>query len=146
MSADERRYFDELMSALDEGIMNRRNIDGLLKGETRPDIYISSFEAYRARQEQFLQRLDAVTVPARLRPIHERIRSAAQRQIGFYRDFKDARVGNPAALPNLLGHPDLRASDYDLHTAWDLIRQNYPALDPKLSEAIESRLCNLDAI
>lgn len=146
MSQAERRYFDELIVMLDDGIMNRRNIDGLLKGQTRPDIYISAFEAYRARQERFLRRLDVVTVPPRLRPIHGRIRTAAERQIGFYRDFTDARTRNPGALPNLLGHPGLRESDYDLHRAWDLIRQTYPLLDPRLAEAIESRLCHLDIV
>jgi hypothetical protein len=146
MSTDERRYFGELVTVLDDGIMNRRNIDGLLKSASRPDIYVSGFEIYRSRQEQFLRRLDAMTVPPRLRPIHERIRTAAQRQIGFYRDFRDARVRNPGDLPQLLGHPDLRASDYDLHTAWDLIRRTYPVLDPRLAEAIESRLCHLDIV
>lgn len=146
MSPAERRYFDEVIVVLDDGIMNRRNIDGLLKSQSRPDIYESAFEIYRGRQERFLRRLDAVTVPSRLRPIHERIRTAAERQIGFYRDFTDARTRNPAALPDLLGHPDLRESDYDLHRAWDLIRQTYPVLDPRLAEAIESRLCRLDII
>jgi hypothetical protein len=146
MSQAERRYFDELLAVLDDGIMNRRNIDGLLKSQSRPDIYVSAFEAYRSRQERFLRRLDAVTVPERLHPIHERIRTAAERQIGFYRDFADARTRNPEALPNLLGHPDLRESDYDLHRAWDLIRQTYPTLDPRLAEAIESRLCHLDIV
>jgi hypothetical protein len=146
MSQAERRYFDELIAVLDDGIMNRRNIDGLLKSPSRPDIYVSGFEAYRERQERFLGRLDAVTVPSRLRPIHERIRTAAERQIGFYRDFADARTRNPDTLPDLLGHPDLRESDYDLHRAWDLIRQTYPRLDPRLAEAIESRLCHLDIV
>lgn len=146
MSQAERRYFDELIVVLDDGIMNRRNIDGLLKSRSRPDIYVSAFEAYRSRQDQFLWRLDAVTVPPRLRPIHERIRTAAERQIGFYRDFTDARTRTPDTLPDLLGHPDLRESDYDLHRAWDLIRQTYPTLDPRLAEAIESRLCHLDIV
>ncbi len=146
MSPAERRYFDELSVVLDDGIMNRRNIDGLLKSESRPDIYKSAFEIYRGRQERFLRRLDAMAAPSRLRPIHERIRTAAERQIGFYRDFTAARTRNPAALPNLLGHPDLRESDYDLHRAWDLIRQTYPLLDPRLAEAIERRLCQMDIL
>jgi hypothetical protein len=55
-------------------------------------------------------------------------------------------VRDPGDLPNLLGHPDLRESDYDLHRAWDLIRQTYPVLDPRLAEAIERHLCNLDIV
>jgi len=77
---------------------------------------------------------------------HERIRTAAERQIEFYRDFKEARVRNARNLPNLLDHPDLRESDYDLHRVWDLIGQTYPVLDPRLAEEIESHLCNLDIV
>jgi hypothetical protein len=146
MSPDERRYFRELIAVLDDGIMNRRNIDGLLKSQSSPDIYVSGFEAYRSRQDQFLWRLDAVSVPSRLRLVHDRIRTAAERQIGFYRDFTNARTRKPDALPDLLGHPNLRESDYDLHRAWDLIRQTYPTLEPGLAEAIESRLCHLDIV
>jgi Zn-finger nucleic acid-binding protein len=146
MTPAELRYFKALVVVLEDGIMNRRNIDGLLKGDSSPDIYTSSFEIYRARQEQFLRKLDAMRIPARLQPIHARIRTAAERQIGFYRDFKEARVRNASNLPNLLGHPDLRESDYDLHRAWDLIRQTYPVLDPRLAEEIESHICNLDIV
>jgi len=146
MPVAERRYFAELIVVLDDGIVNRRNIDGVLKSRSRPDTYVSAFEIYRVRQERFLRRLDTMNVPPRLRPIHERIRTAAQGQTGFYRDFTEARTRNPAGLPDLLGHPDLRQSDYDLHRAWDLIRETYPILDPRLAEAIESRLCHLDII
>jgi hypothetical protein len=145
MTQPERRYFEALIVVLEDGIMNRLNIDGLLKGESSPDIY-TSFEIYRARQAQFLRKLDAMSVPVRLRPIHARIRAAAERQIGFYRDFTEARVRNAANLPNLLGHPDLRESDYDLRRAWDLIRQAYPVLDPRLAEEIEGHLCKLDIV
>ena len=82
------------------------------------------------------------------RPAEGRVQpgTAAERQSGFYRDFKEARVGNAAHLPNLLGHPDLRESDYDLRRASDLIRQAYPVLDPKLAEEIEGHLCKLDIV
>ena len=146
MSADEHRYFKELMTVLDEGIVNRRNIDSVLKSPSEPDTYVAAYEIYRQRQERFLRRLDAVAVPDRLRPVHARIRTAAERQVAFYRDFTRARARNPADVPRMLGHPDLRASDYDLHTAWDLIRQIYPILAPKLAETIENHLCQLDVI
>jgi hypothetical protein len=103
--------------------MNRRNIDGLLKGKSSPDIYTSSFEIYRARQEQFLRKLDAMSVPPRLQPIHARIRrrrSGRSDSTGTSR----RRVRNARESPAVIsGHPDLRESDYDLHRAWDLIRQ-----------------------
>ena len=146
MTTDERRYFGELTALLDDGIVNRRNIDGVLKSEASADAYTSAFEIYRARQDGLLRRLDALSVPTRLQPVQDAIRRAAERQVGFYRDFKDARIRNPRDLPNLLGHPDLRESDYDLHRAWDLIRQTYPVLDPRLADAIERRLCSFDIV
>jgi hypothetical protein len=146
MTSDERRYFEELIMVLDDGIMNRRNIDGVLKSPSSADAYTAAFEIYRARQDRFLRGLDGLSVPTRLQPAHDAIRRAAARQVGFYRDFKDARVRDPGDLPNLFGHPDLRESDYDLHRAWDLIRQTYPVLDPQLAEAIERHLCNLDIV
>ncbi|HKA62372.1 MAG TPA: hypothetical protein VKH83_08090 [Methylomirabilota bacterium] len=146
MTTVERRYFEELTVVLDDGIANRHNIDGVLKSEASADAYTSAFEIYRERQDRFLRRLDALSVPTRLQPVHDAIRRAAERQVGFYRDFKDARVRNPGGLPNLLGHPDLRESDYDLHRAWDLIRQTYPVLDPRLAQAIERRLCSFDIV
>lgn len=146
MTGAERRYFEELVVVLDDGITNRRNIDGILKGQSSPDTYVSAFDAYRVRQERFLHRLDEMSVPSRLQTIHDAIRRAADRQVRFYRDFKEARVRSSVDLPNLLGHPDLRESDYDLHRAWDLIRQTYPVLDPQLAEAIERHLCNLDIV
>jgi len=146
MTSAERRYFEELVVVLDEGIATRFGIDGVLKGQSSPDTYVSAFEIYLERQDRFRRRLDDMVVPARLQPIHEAIRRAAARQVGFYRDFKEARVKSPTDLPNLIGHPDLRESDYELHRAWDLIRQTYPVLDPRLAEAIEGHLCRLDIV
>jgi hypothetical protein len=120
---------------------------GASSTEPTPTVcYESAVEIFRGRQERFLRGLDAVTVPAHLRPIRERNRTSAERQIGFHRDFTDARMHNPAALPNPLGHRDLRESDYDLHRAWDLVRQTYPIFDPRLAEATEHRLGHLDII
>ena len=147
MSQAERRYFDELIVVLDDGIMNRRNIDGLLKSRSRPDIYVSAFEAYRSRQDQFLWRLDAVTVPPRLRPIHERIRTAAERQIGFYRDFTDARTRTPSIpSPTSWVIPICaRATTTCIARGISSARPTR-LLDPRLAEAIESRLCHLDIV
>jgi len=146
MTAEERRYFAELTVLLDDGIANRRHVDGVLKSEASAEAYTTAFEIYRARQDGFLRRLDALSVPARLKPAHDAIRRAAERQVGFYRDFKDGRIRDPRELPNLLDHSDLRESDYDLHRAWDFIRQTYPVLDPRLAEAIERRLCSFDIV
>ena len=49
-------------------------------------------------------------------------------------------------LARMLGHPALRESDYDLRTAWDLIRQTYPDLAPATLETIDTLLCQFDAI
>ena len=72
---------------------------------------------------------------------------ATERQIEFYGAFPEARVKDKSAdLVRMLGHPALRESDYDLHAAWDFIRQIYPDLDVATTQAVEGHLCQFDVI
>jgi hypothetical protein len=57
-----------------------------------------------------------------------------------------ARINKSADLARMLGHPALRESDYDLHAAWDFIRQTYPDLDVATKQAVEGHLCQFDVI
>jgi len=94
-----------------------------------------------------LARLKRLDVPARLRPVHDRILVATERQIEFYGAFTEARMRDDSVnLARMLSHPALRSSDYELHAAWDLIRGTYPGLDPAASQAIEGALCQFDVI
>jgi hypothetical protein len=55
-------------------------------------------------------------------------------------------AGRRASRGSRLGHPALRESDYDLHAAWDFIRQTYPDLDVATKQAVEGHLCQFDVI
>jgi hypothetical protein len=105
------------------------------------------YEIYRGRAEHVVARLRALEAPERLRPVHERIVRAAERQIDFYGDFTAARARDGSIdLARMLGHPALRESDDDLQAAWDLIRQTFPDLGPATLQTIEAHLCQFDAI
>jgi hypothetical protein len=140
---EEQRYLGQLMAALEEGATNRRNVEGVLKaGDSEPDTYRAVYDIYRGRAEHVLARLRGLETPVQLQPAHKRIVRAAERQIVFYGDFTEARIaGKPADLARMLGHPAAREASYELHTAWDLIRQLYP--DQSL-KSVEERLCHFD--
>jgi hypothetical protein len=143
----ERRYLRELMAVLDDGTKHRRDVEGVLKSESGSDTYAAVYEIYRGRQGAVLARLQGLEVPGRIKPAHDRIVKATERQIEFYGAFSEARVKDKSAdLARMLGHPALRESDYDLHAAWDFIRQTYPDLDVATKQAVEGHLCQFDVI
>lgn len=147
ITAAERQYLGALLAVLKDGAANRMNVEGVLKTDSERDTYTAVYEIYRGRAERVVARLRALEAPDRLRPVHERIVRAAERQIEFYGDFTAARARDGSTdLARMLGHPALRESDYDLRSAWDLIRQTYPDLAPATLEAIEAHLCRFDAI
>ena len=147
ITAAERRYLQQLMAVLDDGIRHRRDVEGVLKSESEADTYAAVYDIYRGRQQDVLARLERLDVPARIKPAHDRIVKATERQIEFYGAFAEARVRDKSAdLARMLGHPALRESDYDLHAAWDFIRQTYPDLDVSTKQAVEGHLCQFDVI
>jgi hypothetical protein len=147
ITAAERRYLQQLMAVLDDGIKHRRDVEGVLKTESEADTYAAVYDIYRGLQQEVLARLERLEVPARIKPAHDRILKATERQIEFYGAFTEARVKDESAdLARMLGHPALRESDYDLHAAWDIIRQTYPDLDVATRQAVEGHLCQFGAI
>ncbi len=147
MPAEERRYLNELVGILRDGVTHRRDVEGVLQSQSEPATYRIVYGIYRERQGEVLVRLGRLDVPARLRPVHDRIIVATKRQIEFYGAFTEARVrGDAKGVAQMLGHPALRSSDYELHAAWDLIRGLYPTLDPSFSQVIEGTLCQFDVI
>ncbi|MBI2493195.1 MAG: hypothetical protein HYV94_14035, partial [Candidatus Rokubacteria bacterium] len=50
------------------------NIAGVLKTDSEPDTYAAVFGIYRGRAVAVIARLNALTVPRRLRPAHDRIK------------------------------------------------------------------------
>jgi hypothetical protein len=144
--ADEQRYFGQLIAVFEDGATNRRNVEGVLKaGDSKADTYRAVFDIYRGRAEDVIARLRRLDTPERLKPAHDRIVRAAERQIVFYGDFTTARIdGRATDLARMLGHPAAREASYELHTAWDLIRQLYPDQSPAQLNPIEQRFCHFD--
>jgi len=147
MPVEERRYLQELVTVLGDGATHRRDVEGVLQSKSEPATYGVVYQIYRERQGDVLARLKRLDVPARLRPVHDRILVATERQIEFYGAFTEARMRDDSVnLARMLAHPALRSSDYELHAAWDLIRGTYPGLDTATSQAIEGALCQFDVI
>jgi hypothetical protein len=119
----------------------------MLQSKSEPETYAIVYQIYRERQSGVLARLQGLDVPARLRPVHDRIIVATEPQIAFYGAFTEARTRDDSVdLARMLGHPALRSSSYQLHAAWDLIRGIYPGLDPATSQTIEGALCQFDVV
>ncbi len=147
MPIEERRYWQELLTVLGDGIKHRRDVEGVLHSKSESATYGIVYQIFRERQGGVLARLQGLDVPARLQPVHARIIVATERQIEFYGAFTEARMRDDSMdLARMSSHPALRSSDYELHAAWDLIRGIYPGLDPATSQAIEGTLCQFDVI
>jgi len=144
---DELQYVHGLLSALDEGITNRLNIDGVLKTRRSRAEYEALYGVYRARQGDVLERLRRLQVPDRLKPIHARMILATEEQIRFYGAFVDAKLQDPSVnLGRMLGDRALKTVNRELLTAWAEIQRLYPTLDEETRRAIESHLCGFDII
>jgi hypothetical protein len=143
----ELQYFHDLLSALDHGITNRLNMDGVLKTRRSSAEYEALYDVYRTRQLDVLERLRRLEVPDRLKQIHARMIRATEQQIRFYGAFVDAKLRDPSVdLGRLLGDSALKTVNQELVTAWIEIKRLYPNLDYETSRAIESHLCAFDVL
>jgi len=144
---DELQFFHGLLLALDEGITNRLNMDGVLKTRRSRTEYEALYSLYRSRQLDVLERLRRLDAPDRLKPIHARIILATEEQIRFYGTFVDAKLQDPLVdLGRMLGDPALKTVNRELLTAWAEIKHLYPNLDEETSRAIENHFCGFDVI
>jgi hypothetical protein len=144
---EELLYLDHLLGVLAAGISNRLNMEGVLAVPRAPERYGALYEVYRGRQEEVLDRLRRLQVPARLQPVHEQVVRATEQQIAFYGDFARAKAVDAATdLRRLLSHPALREQNGALLDAWGRVRQLYPDLDTATREAIYYHLCGFDTV
>src|SRR2546425_4882730 len=81
MPVEERRYLQELVTVLGEGATHPRAVDGVLQSKSEAATYGVVYQIYRERQGDVLARLQRLDVRARLRPVHDRILVATERQI-----------------------------------------------------------------
>jgi hypothetical protein len=143
----ELRYFHQVLALMDAGITNRLNMEGVLKVRRLPQRYVQLYEVYRRRQSTVLERMRNLSAPERLRPIHERLVVATERQISFYGDYARAKADDPTTdLGRLLALPALQEQNVALLDAWSRVRQAYPDLDRQTHDAIYHRLHGFDVI
>jgi hypothetical protein len=130
LAREEWVYFQQLFNVLDAGISNRLGMEVTLKTRRRPAEYAAGYAAYREKQLDVLASLGRLDVPAKLRPAHDRIRVATERQIEFYEAFVAAKSVDPSVdHARLRQHPALTSTDRELHAAYDLVKTLYPSLD-----------------
>ena len=144
---DELLFFHELLPLLQAGANNRLNMHRVLSTRRTADEYTALHDLYGRRQAEVFDRLRRLAVPERLAEVHARIVAATEAQIAFFGAFVEEKVKDPEIdLRRMLKHPALQTTSRELHTAWDLVRRAYPALDKPTGDAIESRLCQFDVI
>src|SRR2546426_12144663 len=118
MPVEERRYLQELVTVLGEGATHRRDVEGVLQSKSEAATYGVVYQIYRERQGDVLARLKRLDVRARLRPVHDRILVATERQIEFNGAYTEARMRDDSVnLARRLAHPAPRSPAYRLQAA-----------------------------
>jgi len=142
---EERIYFQQVLSLLEEGLSNRMNIDDALKTRKKEEDYWALYEFYRERQSSVIERLENIEIPGRFQEFHTRVLKAAYHQLIFYERFTSDKIQDPSLkLEDLLQDRDLKASGNLLHEAFAVVIALCPDLDPTMRQALESRLCWFD--
>ena len=144
---DELVYFQQYMTIMEEGIVNRYNIQTALDARRKPADYLMIFETYAARQENFLSKLKELQPPERLLEFHQHIIVAAEEQIEFHEEYARQKRDNPnLQLNQLLTNPHLKTCNEELWAAYHSFQRLYPEIDRATNDAVEMRLCQFDVI
>lgn len=140
-------YLSQVLKLLENGASNRLNMEAVLQTHRSEEKYWKAFEVYQREHAEFLAKLRMLSAPAPLQAFHSKLETSAQAQLEFYAALIQEKVENRStALQDMLDHPALKVCHRELLSAFDLIQQAYPNLDPPTRQAIESRLCWFDVI
>ncbi|GEM_PF-5784745 len=143
----ELEYVQAWMVLVNEGIINRLNMQDAMLVPRPADEYIDVYYFYADKQNEIIHRLRDVYPPERLQNFHEDVLDAMTNQVAFYEDYSRRKADEPALnFDQLLQHPKLRACDEKLWAAFHEFERVYPSRDPETNNAIEQRLCWLDMI
>ena len=127
-------------------ISNRLSMELTLKTTRTPEELAAGHAQYREKQVHVLTSLRSLDVPAKLRPVHDHILVATERQLEFYQAFVAAKSVDPSAdQARMRQHPALVSTDRELHAAYDLVKQLSPTLDRTIDQALDQHLCAFDA-
>ena len=145
--AGELAYFKEWMIILNEGIVNRLNMNDALLAKRTAQEYAEVFNFFAQKQNNIVERLRELYPPGNLQVFHNLVIEAGVNQIDFYDDFVRHKASNPSIkFTELLNHPKLKLCDQKLWAAYYEFQRIYPNRDPGTNNAIEQRLCWMDLI
>lgn len=140
-------YIYAWMDIVNDGIVNRLNMQDALIAERPSKEYEAVYEFFEYKQKGILYRLNKLTPPPRLDNFHALVLEAVASQIEFYEDYARRRSEDSGVTFNqLTGHPKLKDCDKNLWAAYYEFQRLYPNRDQATNNAIEQRLCWLDLV
>lgn len=144
---EELGYFQQWIVLLNEGIVNRLNMNDALLAKRPSSEYTAIYYFYAERQNEVIRRLRDLYPPERLQVFHDEVIDAAVNQVAFYEDYARRKADDASLLFNqLLDHPKLKDCDAKLWAAFHEFERVYPDRDAMTNSAIEQRLCWMDLI
>ncbi|MBL8013457.1 MAG: hypothetical protein JNN05_06365 [Candidatus Omnitrophica bacterium] len=147
LDVEELEYFYTWMDVINEGIVNRLNMNDALLSRRPAQEYVEIVAYFSDKQNDVIRRLRQMYPPDRLQKFHHLVIQAASDQIDFYDDFARQKFTNPSLnLKDLLEHPKLKSCDQQLWAAYYEFQRIYPNRDTATNNAIEQRLCWMDLI
>lgn len=145
--SQELAYFKEWILILNEGIINRLNMNDALLANRPGREYMDVYYFYANKQNEIIRRLYDLYPPDRLQVFHNQVIDASVSQVAFYQDYARRKEINPSLkFKELLDHPKLRDCDQKLWAAFHEFERQYPRRDAATNNAIEQRLCWMDLI
>lgn len=144
---DELAYFQQWIILLNEGIVNRLNMNDALLAKRPPQEYADVYYYFQQRQNDIIRRLRDLYPPYNLQAFHNLVIEASEYQVEFYDDYTRQKTNNPSLNFNdLLTHSKLKSCDQKLWAAYYEFQRVYPNRDAATNNAIEQRLCWMDLI
>jgi hypothetical protein len=144
---DELVYFQKWIEIMNDGVVNRLNMQEVLDTRRAPEDYTAVYQVFSAKQNDFLDRLSELEPPLQLEKFHRDILDATESQIAFYREYAERKSSDSSLkLGQLLENPRLKDTNELLWAAYHEFQHLYPNVDTATNNAIEQRLCWLDMI
>lgn len=144
---DELSYFIAWKNVMEEGISNRYNMINIINSHREKNDYLDLYYIFKNKQDDFLNKLQTMVVPAKLTSFHEKIVQATSYQIIFYEEWAKAKSeDSKIKFEDLVNESHLKACNELLWSAYYEFQRLYPNRDRATNDAIEMRLCQFDVI
>lgn len=147
VDSEELEYFYRWVGVVNEGIVNRLNMNDALLAKRPSQEYVEAYYYFANKQNVIIRRLREIYPPDNLMVFQNLVIQAVNDQIDFYDDYSRQKSINPSlTLKEFLKHPKLKACDQKLWAAYYEFQRLYPNRDTETNNAIEQRLCWMDLI